>query len=264
MKLKALLPALLGLAAVTAALAQTSPAPKAPASAAQARPAPRKAASAASAARADDSKLLSLSGAAVGSKGAGAKGGPILTREELRACFSQEESIRTRLTALETRRNALNQEKAGLAAEQQALRAERGPVDDLRQQGEAMNARVKAFGARVEAYNQRTADFEAKGSSGAQGDRQRAELKAERDALEKQRFEIEADSTRLRSDSEGAVRAYNAKAGALEARVSDWNGRNDAMNETSKGLETERQAWLDGCADRRYREEDEAAIRRGK
>ena len=60
------------------------------------------------------------------------------------------------------------------------------------------------------------------------------------------------------------MRGYNAKASALDARVSDWNARNNAWNDTSLALEAERKGWVRDCADRRYREDDESAIRRGQ
>ena len=60
------------------------------------------------------------------------------------------------------------------------------------------------------------------------------------------------------------MRAYNAKAQALDARVQAWNARNSAWNEVTTALDTERKAWVTACADRRYREDDETAIRQGK
>ena len=60
------------------------------------------------------------------------------------------------------------------------------------------------------------------------------------------------------------VNAYNANAKAVEARVVDWNTRNQAWNDAGVNLETERQEWVQQCADRRYREDDEAAIKAGK
>ena len=70
------------------------------------------------------------------SMGQGAAGGPLLTRDELRTCLSQESSLRTRLADLESKRPALDKEKADLGAEQQTLRTERGPVDDFKRQAD--------------------------------------------------------------------------------------------------------------------------------
>mgnify|MGYP000370216868 CR=1 FL=1 len=56
----------------------------------------------------------------------------------------------------------------------------------------------------------------------------------------------------------------NAKVGAFDGRVSDWNQRNAAVNDAAKALEQERLKWMSDCGDRRYREDDELAIKRGK
>ena len=58
--------------------------------------------------------------------------------------------------------------------------------------------------------------------------------------------------------------AFNAKVAALDARVADWNQRNAQVNDSAKALEQERMSWISDCGDRRYREDDEIAIRRGK
>ena len=68
----------------------------------------------------------------------------------------------------------------------------------------------------------------------------------------------------LAATTESVVGAYNAKARVLDARVTAWNERNAAWNDTTAKLETERKAWVSSCADRRYREDDETAIRQGK
>ena len=54
------------------------------------------------------------------------------------------------------------------------------------------------------------------------------------------------------------------KATALDARVTAWNQNNEQWNADSRALETERSTWVSACSDRRYREEDETAIRQGK
>ena len=60
------------------------------------------------------------------------------------------------------------------------------------------------------------------------------------------------------------MRTFNGKAAALDARVSSWNERNAKWNEMSVAMESERKAWVTSCSDRRYREEDETAIKAGK
>jgi len=60
------------------------------------------------------------------------------------------------------------------------------------------------------------------------------------------------------------VAAFNAKATVMDGKVVAWNQRNEEWNKTSKALEADRAKWVADCADRRYREDDEKAIKAGK
>jgi chromosome segregation ATPase len=244
--LKTLLLATACLTAPALALAQTTTKP----------PAKNAAPASAPANKADAGKTTSISGKN--------NGGPILTRDELRACFSQEESIRTRLAALDGRRAPLDQEKSALSADQAALKVEREPIDAFKKVADDLTVRLKDYGARVQAWNDRVTTFNATPPSGAKAERERNEINKDRADLETQQKALEAEKTKLSTDSEVAVRNYNTKAQALEARVTDWNGRNEAWNQDSKGLQGERSSWVTNCSDRRYREDDEIAIRKGK
>jgi chromosome segregation ATPase len=205
---------------------------------------------------ADGGKTLSISGKS--------SAGPLLTRDELRACFSQEESIRTRIAALDARRAPLDQEKANLATEQQALRTEREPIDAFKKTADDLGARLKDYATRVQAWNDKVAAFNASPPKGTAFERQRNDINNERAALEVQQKELETEKAKLGSDSEAAVKNYNTKAVTLDGRVTDWNQRNESWNKDSKALEAERATWVTSCSDRRYREDDEIAIRKGK
>jgi len=249
MKVMHLLPAGLWLAAFSVALAQTPP-----------KPAPKPAASkpaATTPGKPAEGKTLSLGG---GSD----SGGPLLTREELRACIKQEETIRIRLNEVEAQRVPLDAEKQAIATEQQALREARAPIDALKAQAEELSGRLKAFSARVDDWSQRVKAFNDANRTGTAADRQREDLNKERTEIEKLRIELESERTRLTAGNQEVVRNYNAKAVALDARVNDWNQRNAQWNDTSRKLEAERQNWVSSCADRRYREDDETAIKAGK
>jgi chromosome segregation ATPase len=253
MKMKALtfLPMLLLTVASFAAQAQT-PTPAKPVAKAAAKPAaaPAKAASAA------DDKTLSLGGKS--------SSGPILTRDELRTCLSQEEVIRKRLEAHTALRAPLDQEKTELAAAQQKLRTERAPLEDMKKQADELSQRMKDYGARVNGWNERVAAFNASNPSGAKGDRERNALNKEREDLAVLQKSLETEKTEFAAKSEATVKDYNAKAAAVDMQVTGWNQRNEKWNQDARALEADRSEWVIGCADRRYREDDEIAIKRGK
>ncbi len=251
MKAQTFLSALLFAAAGVTAQAQTQT-PSKPASKAAAKPAaaPAKAASAAG------EKTLSLGGKS--------SGGPILTRDELRVCISQEESIRKRLDAHAALRPPLDQQKADLTTAQQGLRTERAPLEDMKKKAEDLAQRMKGYGDRVGTWNERVKTFNTDNPTGAKGDRERTALNKEREDLAVVQKALEAEKTEFAAKSEAMVRDYNVKAAAVDAQVTDWNQRNEQWNLDARALEADRSEWVINCADRRYREDDETAIKRGK
>jgi hypothetical protein len=237
--------------------AQAAPKPAAKAPAAKAPPAAAAAAPAAATAAAP-------SGEKLGSLGKGTSGGPILSRDELRACLNQEASIRTRLDEMDTVRTQLGTEKQAIAADQQVLRGERAPLDALKVRADALSLRLKDYSARVENWNARVAAMTESKAKGSDADKARTELNAEREVFVKEGPGLEAEKAALTADSEAAVKVYNSKAQVVDARVTAWNTRNQETNDRATAMEAERATWVTACSDRRYREDDEIAIRKGK
>jgi hypothetical protein len=134
----------------------------------------------------------------------------------------------------------------------------------MKKQAEALSERMKAYGARVTAWNDSVTAFNANAPTGSKADRERLALNKERDELGVQQKVLEAEKTEFATKSEAVVRDYNAKAAAVDAQVTDWNKRNEQWNQDARALEADRSEWVINCADRRYREDDETAIKRGK
>ena len=236
----------------TLTLAQTAPAkpvakPAAPAPASATTPAAKPA----------DGKTSGIGG--------GSGGGGILTRDELRACLKQELTMRTRLSEHAASRVPLDQEKLALTADQQALRTDRAGIDELKMQSEALAGKLKVFSLRVTTWNEQVEEFNRSSrASDPNRERRQAALNTERELIAKERTELEAERMSLLASNEIQVKAFNVKAQALDARVGAWNERNAAWNDAGPKLETEREQWVSACSNRRYREEDEIAIRAGK
>jgi chromosome segregation ATPase len=240
----------LALCCAAGAVAQTAPATK---------PAAKPAATTTKPA---DGKTLAIGG---GAGTATKAGSPILTRNELRACLNQEESLRVRLEAQDKGRVPLDDEKTAISTDQAALRADRAAVDDVMKKGEEFKTRQSAYVAKVNDWNTRVqAHNEDKGARNNAYEQNSQRLTREKAELEKERTELVAEGERWNATMRPVVDAYNTKAKALDARVTAWNERNAKWNDTTRALESERQAWVGTCADRRYREDDEKAIRAGK
>jgi chromosome segregation ATPase len=197
--------------------------------------------------------------------GTGAGSGPLLTREELRSCLTQEEALRRRLGDAEVQRKALASEKDTIGADREALSSERAQVEAIKKSIEELGERFKAYSARVESWNARAKSFsDNPPRDSASAERQRDALNQEREQLERERAALEADRARHANQGEQAVQAFNAKAIALDARVEEWNARNAKWTESAGLIDGDRQSWVKACSNRRYREADEVAIRRGQ
>lgn len=189
---------------------------------------------------------------------------PILTRDELRACLKQEETIRVRLSEHEAARAPIDQERQGVTAKQEALRLERAQVDALATKTHAFRAKMEAHADRVAAWNRDVEAFNARAPQGAAGERERVRINTEREGLQKAQAELEAERVAMAGDNEKTIASFNAKAKEVEATVDQWNQRNKGWNDAGARLEAERKEWVAACADRRYREDDENAIKAGR
>ncbi|MBK9133347.1 MAG: hypothetical protein IPM15_03060 [Betaproteobacteria bacterium] len=202
---------------------------------------------------------------AASARGFGSARGPILTRDELRVCFGQEDELKKRIGAQDAARGPLEQEKKAIGDEQVALKAERAKLEG----GGELSAGVAAFSERNKAFTERRVRWEARVKAYNDAGRdareeERDALNAESLALKKEQEALEAERKRLLALQDGnkdVIAAHNAKARALDARIVEWNKRQKAHLEVQDTIEADRLAWMSNCGNRRYREEDELAIR---
>jgi chromosome segregation ATPase len=201
---------------------------------------------------------------AAGPKTLGGKApvGKMLTRDELRTCLKRLDGVNTASKDLEQRRGVLDKEKEDLVKSGDALKAERADVDTKLAAVRDWEGRMRAHGAEIETFNQRLKAADE--GPRAKREELTKEFDAERERLAKARVPLGEDEARLVPVYQNAVKAYNDKAQGRDAVVSDWNGRNKAINEQSLKHEEERSLWLTECANRPYREDDEIAIKQGK
>jgi chromosome segregation ATPase len=190
--------------------------------------------------------------------------GKLLTRDELRACFKRRDELGVRLADLEAQRKAMDAERDAITQERSALAGEREAVKRKTDAVSALEPRMVAFKQKVDDWQARVSAFNDSGRGGPMADRQRADLQREQTALNTAQKELEAERVAVTSSAQEAIAAFNAKAGAVEARATDWNARNGKLNDTTQVAGDDRQAWATDCANRRYREDDEIAIQRGQ
>jgi chromosome segregation ATPase len=157
----------------------------------------------------------------------------------------------------------LEREKGEILATQQAIDAERGGVQADAAQINDINARTEALSRRIAEWNERWDAFEKANRSGPLVERQRKRLLDEKREMEREEKELEAARGGFGGTGSGAA-AVNAKVDALNARTVAWNQRNNGMVKRGEDLAQERDLWASECGSRRYREDDEIAIRNGQ
>jgi chromosome segregation ATPase len=198
----------------------------------------------------------------------GAKpGGKLLTREELRACMTLQKQMQTRASDLEGQKAPLQQEKAALQQAGDALAADRAALEKNREATAApFKAKADAHGQRIEAFNKKSAELvelEKQGSLG-KSEKLRMQLETDRAELKKNEDALRAEMDALNKTNADAATAMNARIAEHEQKVRAWNARNDALTASIESHRTSDERWASQCADRRYDELDEIAIKQGK
>jgi chromosome segregation ATPase len=233
----------------TLCMAQSTPVKPAAKPAPKAAPAPTSAAPAAG-------KTLSM--------GTAASSSPILTREELRACFGRRDFLTSRLKEADGARTALDSERVALSQEQATLHTERENMAGMKGAIEDLNNKAKAFQQDVDAWNKAVAAFNESKATGSAAEKQRTELNQTGESLRARQAELQAERGAVIAKGEESVKVFNARAAAVDQKIADWNERNRKLNADNDALQKERDTWAFECGDRRYREDDEKAILSGR
>lgn len=190
-------------------------------------------------------------------------GGKVMTKDELRVCMKQQDDLAKQRTDMEARREALNKERDAIQAENEALKTEQASFKDRNSKIKEYNDRMSAFAARVDTYNAAMAEL-AEMKAGPFADRKRRELDKEKQELSRIDAQQKAEGVNMQSGMQQEVAALNARVDAQGKRATDWNARSKALDDEANAYEDKRIDWKLNCGDRRYREDDEKAIRAGK
>jgi chromosome segregation ATPase len=190
-------------------------------------------------------------------------GGKVMTKEELRVCIKQQDDLAKQRTDLEARREAMNKERDAIQVDTEALKAEQAAFKDKNARIKDFNERMAAFSTRVDEYKKNVEEL-AEEQAGPTANRKRRELEKELAAIKKQEALNKAEGDEIKASLEGDANALNAKVDAQSKRAAEWNTRNKALEDEASAYEDKRIDWKLNCGDRRYREDDEKAIRAGK
>lgn len=190
--------------------------------------------------------------------------GKVMTRDELRACMKQQESLAKRKTELEARQSTAAAERLEIQKETDALKADQDALASGKGQIDALNERVAAFSARAKALQERREDFERMGRSGPAADRERRLLDKDAAELKKEEAEIGSAREQIVAKSQESASTINARVEAQQRMAQGWNDRSKKLSADQQAYEDDRINWIDTCGNRRFREDDEKAIKAGK
>lgn len=167
--------------------------------------------------------------------------------DELRACMTTKK-------VNDDEASALKREQADFARAQDAVRAEQNEVkksnDELLTRAAVLRSEQAAMMSRVDEL--RLIALEAK------TDADKAQYEQERDRL--------AERNRLHDlaivNFNAAQQAQATRIEALNARIGPLNERGKAVSDRVEPVQEKVVAWRAQCGNRRYREEDEIAIKK--
>lgn len=188
--------------------------------------------------------------------------GPIMSKDELRACLAKKDATEKARADVEARNIDLARDRDATRLSAESLKAESEQIAQRNAAVRALNERLKQNQARVVSWNERAAKL--KDLSARERDRLQQELEAEKAEIQKEVDALKAEQQQFPPDFEAKVAAYNARAQEHAKAVQAFNERVAQVQEASKSEQRLRDEWIDTCDGRRYREDDEIAIKRGK
>jgi hypothetical protein len=94
--------------------------------------------------------------------------------------------------------------------------------------------------------------------------RRQAALEADRAEIERLGSALKEQAAALDRTSADAVGAYNEQVRARDKLIEDYQGAVPTFNTEAEALKSEQDAFASTCQNRRYDENDELAIRKGK
>jgi Spy/CpxP family protein refolding chaperone len=194
--------------------------------------------------------------------GNAAGGGKLMTRDELRTCLKRLDDVNQGGKDIEALRPVLDRERDELKAAGEALKTERAALDAQLVSVREWEVKMRAHAADIEAFNKRSAA--AADAPRNQQDKIAADLKSDRERLQKDREVLSVDEAKLVPVYQANAKAYNERAVARDTKVTDWNARNTAAVDAAVKQQEARALWLSECANRPYLDDDEKAIKAGK
>ncbi|MBH9551718.1 hypothetical protein [Inhella gelatinilytica] len=187
----------------------------------------------------------------------------VMTRDELRRCIKIQDDTKALSVELERYQAEAAPEKARIAQMSEDLKAQRQALDGPGARLKDLQAAFKEQKEKADDWKRRYEELEDQKGSRTY-EKRKMELAAEQKALSKRADELEAQRKELYGPYEAAAAAYNEKAAAYDAAANAWNARNDKAAQLDDKIHELKADYAAECANRKFDENDEKAIRQGK
>lgn len=185
-----------------------------------------------------------------------------MTRDELRACMQLQEKIRERAVAVDAAKPAMESERQRIEPAKAELDALRAEVEIKKDQVKKSDDAVREFSAVIDQWN--TDVKEAEESPMKSAERRKKELQSQQPGLVARNKELLKARETLFSEYEMAIAKFNERGKVLELDILAWNQRNRKLADEADSVSELREDYSADCSARRFREEDEMAIKQGK
>lgn len=186
----------------------------------------------------------------------------VQTREELRACMKLKDQVAAKAADLDKRKAAHEAGRAEVRGQTDQIKAFKGEVDLAMEAYKAANAELAAHVKLIDRWNDEVREVDA--STMKSAERRKAALKKERVSLDARNTELVQQRDEKVKAYEETVARYNARVAEGQAKVDAWNATGTALSEEGDKLTDLRLDYAENCANRRFKEEDEEAIRKGR
>ncbi len=188
------------------------------------------------------------------------EGSKMMSKDELRSCMKLQDSIKTTAAELEARKLKLAEDKAKIAPANEANKALRAEFEALAAAFKAADKAVQEHSARVAQWNAEVK--EAESSSMKSAERRKKQLMSERAEMDATNKTLLDDRAEKHKAYEAAVGRYNERAKQTDGMVTAWNQANEKLADDADKLVDLRADYAADCANRRFKEDDEIAIKK--
>jgi hypothetical protein len=176
-----------------------------------------------------------------------ARSDKIMTINELRVCMKMKQANDATAAEILQAQQSFTRDKETLKTDQADLKK---ATDEIRARGAVLRTERDSMSDRVTELN-------ALGTA-AKTDEQKAEYETERKKLVERNRVYEQNATAFTADQKLVIERVDA----LNARVDAFNKRNDTINDQVGPQQDRVIEWRTQCGNRRFREEDEAVIKK--